>query len=457
MTTETELNQDFKRIKFYNQLSKPKKNLFYVLTFNLIALGVLINIGLNNPINITRTKASASGQISLPSSITSNTGQEFQIPISVQATEPITSLDLAISFDRTALQITGLSPNQNLLYLPTDSNQELNLPKIINDANNNSLLIFGALSYDAKSNTLLPPLPENQKHTIATLTFKSLKQGSTEINVKYNTDSNSATNIITLNTENNVLASATNTNVTILEPTIIPTNTPTKSPTPTTQITIALTPTKTPTTTISSPTPTPTQTQAPTPTTTQITTPTPTPNSSYKIITRSVSEPSHDINQDGSQQNPNGTPLWIGTGQNKSNSYLALKFENINIPQGAKIISANLKLYSPSQQWINTRLRIFGHLSPDTPNFTQANLVSNLPRTKLSISSNQSHKWEANSWNQISNIQSIIQEITNQPNWKSGNSLGIIIKGTSPQWGRKIIGGADTNTNQSPTLSIEYQ
>jgi hypothetical protein len=75
--------------------------------------------------------------------------------------------------------------------------------------------------------------------------------------------------------------------------------------------------------------------------------------------------------------------------------------------------------------------------------------------SKVTHSSNV--KWLANTLYSLDEMKTVIQEIVNRPDWQSGNSLSIIIKGTSSgAYGRKFVRSVDADASTAPKLVVTY-
>ncbi|MDQ5981902.1 MAG: hypothetical protein QG570_662 [Patescibacteria group bacterium] len=185
------------------------------------------------------------------------------------------------------------------------------------------------------------------------------------------------------------------------------------------------------------PTPTPTPTATPTPTPTPTTTPTP---SATPMAPSTVTFNGSIVNQDGTQYLSSNT--WIGTGENTSTSYTGIRFTGVNIPTNAKIKSAVLEVKASSTQWISVDILIKGDNSGNSAGFSSDSLPASRSLTEANVSYSNNVKWNTGTWNKFDDVSSIVQSIVNRQDWKSGNSLSIITKGTGSAFGRKQINGA---------------
>ncbi|MFC1600595.1 RHS repeat domain-containing protein, partial [Patescibacteria group bacterium] len=143
--------------------------------------------------------------------------------------------------------------------------------------------------------------------------------------------------------------------------------------------------------------------------------------------------------------------------QESTNQTVGVRFNSINIPQGAIIQSAYVQFAvdeTRNEDPIN--LTIHGDDSDNASTFsTSTNNITNRSKTSSSVS------WSPPSWTTLgeagsdqetSDIRLIIQEIVDRPGWNSGNSLALIISGT----GRRVAESYNGSSSKAPLLHIEY-
>ncbi|QUM75744.1 hypothetical protein HWV00_05590 [Moritella sp. 24] len=139
-----------------------------------------------------------------------------------------------------------------------------------------------------------------------------------------------------------------------------------------------------------------------------------------------------------------------------SDQTVGLRFNNINIPQGATIVNAYIQFQTDEVKSVETSLIIQGERSDNAELFLKDyGNISSRPRTTASVAWNPD-PWlfvgEAGINQKTSNIQPIITEIINQDGWASGNSLAIIITGT----GERVAESYNGEQDGSPLLYVEY-
>jgi len=140
-----------------------------------------------------------------------------------------------------------------------------------------------------------------------------------------------------------------------------------------------------------------------------------------------------------------------------SDQTVGMRFNNIDIPQGATITAAYIQFQVDEVKSTVTDLTIEGELSANAAGFVKENVnVSSRPRTNSYVNNWSPDPWltvgEAGTNQRTPDIKSIIAEIISQSGWASGNSLAIIISGT----GERVAEAYDGDQNGAPLLYIEY-
>ncbi|MEZ4656466.1 MAG: hypothetical protein R2911_02735 [Caldilineaceae bacterium] len=137
------------------------------------------------------------------------------------------------------------------------------------------------------------------------------------------------------------------------------------------------------------------------------------------------------------------------------NQTVGMRFNNIDIPQGAQIYSAYVQFTTDETGSGPTALTIAGEDADHSPGFTGTSRnISSRPRTAATAA------WEPYAWTSVGeadfaqrtpNLAAVIQEIVNRPGWSSGNSLSIIVTGT----GTRTAVSYNTSPAAAPILHIE--
>ncbi len=137
---------------------------------------------------------------------------------------------------------------------------------------------------------------------------------------------------------------------------------------------------------------------------------------------------------------------------------VGLRFENLNIPQAATIVSAHIQFTEDQANNLNPcDLKIFGELSPNPTTFTNADFnISTRPRTTDSV------MWSPPDWlattsagpdQKTPDLKSIIQEIVFQMGYSSSSAISIIFEGT----GRRMARTWDMNPEKAASLCVVYE
>lgn len=133
---------------------------------------------------------------------------------------------------------------------------------------------------------------------------------------------------------------------------------------------------------------------------------------------------------------------------------VGLRFNVVDIPQGATITNAYLEFQVDETSSENTSLVFRGHAADNSEAFTNAAYnISNRPKTSASVSWNNISAWNTvGAKVQSPNLVSVIQEIVNRGSWASGNSLSIIINGS----GRRVSTAFEAGSPSAPLLHVVY-
>lgn len=137
------------------------------------------------------------------------------------------------------------------------------------------------------------------------------------------------------------------------------------------------------------------------------------------------------------------------------NQWVGVRFRNVNIPQGATITSSYIQFFSERDNSASATANIYGEKSGNSSVFTSSsnNLSSRLKTTAMV-------SWAIPSWingaqgitEQTPNLNSIISEIVNQPNWQAGNSMSFLIEGS----GTRGAHSHDNDPNLAPELHVIF-
>lgn len=138
----------------------------------------------------------------------------------------------------------------------------------------------------------------------------------------------------------------------------------------------------------------------------------------------------------------------------EGNQTIGLRFQNVEIPQGAVIDNAYIEFEVDETNTVTTNLRIYGE-DEDNP-ATFFNVDNNItPRTKTTAFAS----WDnIPAWNTVSekqqtvDISNVVKEIVDRSGWSSGNSMVFIINGT----GKRVAEAWDGESANAPLLIVNW-
>ncbi len=149
--------------------------------------------------------------------------------------------------------------------------------------------------------------------------------------------------------------------------------------------------------------------------------------------------------------------------QDQKNQLVGMRFNGLNIPQGATITNASIQFQTDETHSGATSLMIEGEATDNALTFTNANSnISSRARARARARAGATIDWapapwtmegEAGAAQQTPNIAPIIQEIVERPGWSSGNALVVIISGS----GRRNAESFDGDPARASVLHVEYQ
>ena len=142
--------------------------------------------------------------------------------------------------------------------------------------------------------------------------------------------------------------------------------------------------------------------------------------------------------------------------ENDGNRAIGLRFRSIPVPQGARIKRAYVQFESNAWgTWGNEGLIFHGELTGNAMSFKNVEKnITTRPKTVTSVKCSPKI-WD---WRSVesrtSDLASVIQEITSQPDWHEGNALVLIVTGSSQ--GMAISWDWDQG-HDAPMLYVEVE
>lgn len=140
--------------------------------------------------------------------------------------------------------------------------------------------------------------------------------------------------------------------------------------------------------------------------------------------------------------------------QNKQT--VGLRFNGIDIPQGATITNAYLEFTVDETGSKSIGLTISGQAADNAPAFSSTiNNVSSRSRTSAKV------EWTPDNWSTIGDkkqtpdLTSVVQEIVNRSGWKANNSMAFLITGDNKD--SRVAESYEGSVSGAPKLVIDYE
>jgi The GLUG motif len=139
--------------------------------------------------------------------------------------------------------------------------------------------------------------------------------------------------------------------------------------------------------------------------------------------------------------------------------YMAcMLFRDVSVPQGARIVSAYLKIRSCDTQLTD---ELYGTIqAEDTDNaaiFDQPLDIADRPKTGASCDWDHVEPWSPDTWYESPDIVEVIQEVINRDGWSEGNSLAIFYSTRQRKGGYRQFSSYDRGVDYAPMLEIVYE
>ncbi len=136
--------------------------------------------------------------------------------------------------------------------------------------------------------------------------------------------------------------------------------------------------------------------------------------------------------------------------------FVGVRFLNVTIPQGAKIVNAHVTFEASDDDDHDVNLTIYGQDVDNAAGFTSNDDdISNMPKTTASKSWDIVSKWYHDNIYKTPDLSSVIQEIVDRPGWSSGNALAVLFR--SDVFGEKRrVRSHDQSVSKAPVLHVGY-
>lgn len=134
---------------------------------------------------------------------------------------------------------------------------------------------------------------------------------------------------------------------------------------------------------------------------------------------------------------------------------VGIRFQDVKIPQGAKIVSATLEFVAKGDSTDPANLTIHGESSVSAAPFSGSNNdISSRATTLNSVSWSGVSDWYDGDRYSSPDVKAIVEEIIADSSWCGGNDLAFIVSGT----GRRVFNAFDgADQTLAPKLTVEFE
>jgi len=139
------------------------------------------------------------------------------------------------------------------------------------------------------------------------------------------------------------------------------------------------------------------------------------------------------------------------------NQIVGMRFNNLQIPQGVSIINAYLEFSVDEVNTGSVDLMIAAEVVNNAPTFAVNNSnISSRTKTAARVIWNNEVDWtDVGALQRSPDISGLVQEVVNLSGWIEGNSMAILITGSSS--GKRVADSFDGSPLGAPKLIVEYR
>jgi hypothetical protein len=170
--------------------------------------------------------------------------------------------------------------------------------------------------------------------------------------------------------------------------------------------------------------------------------------------TLTVTTGGDDVNEDGSTFVTNGSTLWLGTGEDPQKSFMGLRFTQVPLPKGAKVLEAKLEVVDTEGQWMPLDLEIAGEASSDCKGFKKNDPPSKRSLTEAVVQHSSNEPWVQGEFTAVADVSAVVQEVVGMSGWSPGHALCLVVKGNGLAFGRKFVSSFEGG--QAPRVRIRF-
>ncbi len=156
-------------------------------------------------------------------------------------------------------------------------------------------------------------------------------------------------------------------------------------------------------------------------------------------VTLTIATGADDVNEDGNSLVTNGSTLWVGTGEDPQKSYTGLRFAQVPVPKGAKVLEAKLEVVDTEGQWMPLDLQIAGEASPGCKGFKKPEPPSKRNLTEAVVQHSSNEPWDPNAYHVVADVSAVVEEVVGMAGWSPGQALCLVVKGSGSAFGRKFV------------------
>jgi subtilisin family serine protease len=138
-------------------------------------------------------------------------------------------------------------------------------------------------------------------------------------------------------------------------------------------------------------------------------------------------------------------------------SNAGMRFSGVNIPRGAHIVQATLKVRSYTSGLYTLFTALVAAEAADNAFDFNARLINNVSATTATRSWVLDTGWQGNTWYESPDIANVVQEVVNRSGWSANNALVILLQGATGAANDRKVWSYDGDPASAAQLEVTYQ
>ena len=134
-----------------------------------------------------------------------------------------------------------------------------------------------------------------------------------------------------------------------------------------------------------------------------------------------------------------------------------MRFGNVEIPQGARIVKAKLKICAYTRDLSGqVDAKVYAEAADNVDLFSNSHRLSDITLTNASQAWDWTTTWSSDTWYESPDIAHVIQEVVDRPGWSANNAIVILCLAGNSTSADRSFWSYDGDPDKAAQLEITY-